>query len=105
MSPTAKQPLFSESAKDDCLQLIKMALVEDTGAANLEAGVDCTTDALVPQKALASAALVSRDAGVVCGVEIARLAIAQWAPQLSLDVQLNDGNAVGPRETIAVMRA
>ncbi len=103
MASATKQPVFSKAAKSDCLKLIEMALVEDLGAADLEAGVDCTTDAIVPKQSNARAAFVSRDAGVVCGIEIAKLAIANWAPQLSLKVELNDGQRVRPQETIAVM--
>jgi nicotinate-nucleotide pyrophosphorylase (carboxylating) len=96
-------PAFSNSAKVDCLKLIEMALVEDIGAADLAAGVDCTTDAIVPQQANARAAFVSRDTGIVCGVEITRLAIDHWAPRLSLEVIRRDGQPVGAQQTIAIM--
>ena len=94
---------FSQAAQDDCLKLIEMALMEDIGANNMDAGIDCTTDAIVPKQANARAALVSRAEGVVCGVEIAKLAIAKWAPKLALEVEVHDGQAVSPQQTIAVM--
>ena len=103
MSPATKKPEFSEAAKNDCLKLIEMALIEDIGAAELDVGVDCTTDAIVPKQTRARAALVSRDSGVVCGVEIAKLALASRAPQLSLEVDREDGQSVEPQQTIAVM--
>jgi nicotinate-nucleotide pyrophosphorylase (carboxylating) len=96
-------PDFSKSAQSDCLKLIEMALVEDIGAADLDQGVDCTTDAIVPKEATARAAFVSRANGIVCGVEIAKLAIANWSPQLSLEVNVQDGQPVKPKQTIAVM--
>lgn len=97
------QPVFSEAAQSDCLKLIEMALIEDIGANDLGTGVDCTTDAIVPKNAQARAAFVSRNAGVVCGIEIAKLAIAKWAPGLSLEVEINDGQSVASQQTIAVM--
>ena len=97
------QPVFAEAARSDCFKLIEMALIEDIGANDLETGVDCTTDAIVPKHAQARAAFVSRDTGVVCGVEIAKLAIAKWAPDLSLEIEIEDGQTVAPQQTIAVM--
>ena len=94
---------FSADAQADCLNLIEMAITEDIGSSSLDAGVDCTTDAIVPKKANARAAFVSRDDGVVCGVEIAKLAIAKWAPDLRLEVEVNDGESVAPKQKIAVM--
>lgn len=95
--------LFSESAVSDCLQLIELALVEDIGASDLERGVDCTSDAIVPADTPGQAAFVSRDNGVICGVEIAKLAIAKWAPRISLEVVVADGQSVEPGQTIAIM--
>lgn len=87
----------------DCIKLIEMALTEDIGAADLKAGRDCTTDSIVPDTVTGSAAFVSRASGIVCGVEVAKLVIDRHALTLSLDVQLNDGEAVEPGQTIAVV--
>ena len=100
-SSTSKQ--FSPAAQADCLKLVEMALAEDIGASNLDDGVDCTTDSIVPKEAAARAAFVSRANGVVCGVEIAKLAIKNFAPKLKLEVQVEDGQAIKPQQTIAVM--
>ena len=100
-SSTSKQ--FSSAAQADCLKLIEMALTEDIGTSNLEDGVDCTTDSIVPKQAAARAAFVSRADGVVCGVEIAKLAIKHFAPELKLEVEVEDGQAIKPQQTIAVM--
>lgn len=94
---------FSSAAQADCIKLIEMALTEDIGASDLDAGVDCTTDAIVPKQATARAAFVSREDGVVCGVEIAKLAISKWAPKLKLEVEVADGQSIKPKQTIAVM--
>ena len=97
------QSEFSKSIKADCLKLIEMALIEDIGANDLDAGVDCTTEAIVPRDLDAQAAFVSRASGVVCGVEVAKLAIANWAPRLSLEVEVIDGQSVAPKQRIAAM--
>ncbi len=94
---------FSDSTAADCLKLIAMSLQEDVGADNISAGIDCTTDAIVPHEATAKAGFVSRDEGVVCGVEVCKLAIEKFAPKLSLDVQAADGERIKPQQTIAVM--
>ncbi|MFK7767356.1 MAG: carboxylating nicotinate-nucleotide diphosphorylase [Mariniblastus sp.] len=96
-------PEFSSATSSDCLKLIEMALVEDIGASKMDEGVDCTTDAIVPKDSTARAAFVSRADGVVCGVEIAKLAIEKWAPRLLLEISIADGQAVSPQQTIAVM--
>ena len=94
---------FSPAAKSDCLKLIEMALTEDIGASDLDQGVDCTTDSIVPKEATARAGFVSRAEGVVCGVEIAKLAIEHWAPTITLEVEVQDGQPIKPQQTIAVM--
>ena len=97
------KPEFSNQTKSDSLKLIELALTEDIGASDLDQGVDCTTDAIVPQDATARAAFVSRENGIVCGVEITKTAIEKWAARLSLEVNTEDGQPIKPKETIAVM--
>ena len=94
---------FPEQTQADALKLIELALVEDVGAADMDQGVDCTTDAVVPKAAAAKAAFVARDAGVVCGVEVAKLALTKFAPNIELQVEIADGQLVEPQQTIAVM--
>ncbi|MFT5299491.1 MAG: nicotinate-nucleotide pyrophosphorylase (carboxylating) [Mariniblastus sp.] len=101
--PMKSSPEFNDATQIDCLKLIEMALLEDLGAVDIDAGVDCTTDAIVPKSAQARAAFVSRDEGVVCGVEIAKLALAKWAPGIKLEVECQDGQTVRRQQTIAVM--
>ena len=94
---------LDDATKSDCLKLIAMALTEDTGSASLTDAVDCTTQSVIPEAATASAAFVSRQTGVVCGVEIAKLAIATHAPDLNVQVHAEDGSEVKPGDTIAVL--
>ena len=99
----AETPEFSAATAADCLQLIKMSLLEDVGATNIIEGVDCTTDAIVPQGTTAQAAFVSRGDGIVCGVETCSLAIEHFAEHLDLQVEVVDGQPIQPQQTIAIM--
>lgn len=94
---------FSKETAEDALKLIESSLMEDTGASNLKDGIDCTTDSIVPSDAKASAAFVSREAGIVCGVMVARLVAEKYAPRVELTEKVADGEAVKPKQTIAVL--
>ncbi len=96
-------PVFDANLAADSLKLIGMSLEEDVGVADIEEGTDCTTDAIVPHEATAEAALVSRDEGIVCGIEVCRLAVRQFAEQLSLHVEVADGEVIRPQQTIAIL--
>jgi nicotinate-nucleotide pyrophosphorylase (carboxylating) len=95
---------FSEQTAADSLKLIAMALTEDIGQADINTGIDCTTDAIVPKSAPATAAFVSRESGIVCGIAVAKLALENFSPQIELDVEIEDGASVEPGQSIAVMR-
>lgn len=94
---------LDEATAADGLKLIEMALTEDTGSASLEFAVDCTTQSVIAAAATASAAFVSRQQGIVCGVEIAKIAVSKFAPDLNLDVIADDGQRIAPGETIAII--
>lgn len=96
-------PIFSKSTQRDCMQLIEMAILEDIDATNLASGMDCTTAAIVPRSAHARAAFVSRSGGIICGVEVVKLALQQWAPNVELNVNIDDGERVDAGQTIGVM--
>lgn len=97
-------PIFSKSTQQDCLQLIEMAILEDIDATNLATGMDCTTAAIVPRSSYATAAFVSRSDGIICGVELVKLALQRWAPNVELKVNVDDGERVDAGQTIGVMR-
>lgn len=94
---------FCEQTQQNALALIRLALQEDIGSDCLDQGVDCTTDAVVPESANAKAAFVSRREGIVCGVEVAKLALSTFAPDVNLIVEVHDGQAIQKGQTIAVM--
>ena len=76
--------------------LVRAALLEDLGRAG-----DITTDAIAPPGLTIAAALVSRQAGVVAGLDLARLAFALMEPKIVFDIESPDGAPVGAGETIA----
>jgi nicotinate-nucleotide pyrophosphorylase (carboxylating) len=76
--------------------LVRAALLEDLGRAG-----DITTDAIAPADLTVEAALVSRQTGVVAGLDLARLAFALMEPKIAFDIERPDGAPVGAGETIA----
>ena len=59
--------------------LVRAALLEDLGRAG-----DLTTDAIVPAGLVARTALVAREAGVVAGLDLAKLAFALIDPNIAI---------------------
>jgi len=78
--------------------LVRAALLEDLGRAG-----DITTAAVVPAELEARTALIARQAGVVAGLDLARLAFELIDPRIAFRVERQDGEAVGPGERIAAI--
>lgn len=76
--------------------IVRAALVEDLGRAG-----DITTDAIVPAGYRTRMDLVARQAGVVAGLDGARLAFALMDDTITFDAQLADGAYVEPGTLIA----
>lgn len=87
----------------DCRKLIELALVEDVHDTDLEKAWDCTTLSVVPDDIEAAATFVSRDEGVVCGLQVAQLAIKSFAPELKLELLVSDSQPVAPKQELAVL--
>lgn len=92
---------LSPAATEDARRLIGMALQEDLGVADLKRGLDCTTDAIVPQGMRARADLVARGDGVLAGMAVVKLALDEWAPDIELEILCQDGQAVTRGEVVA----
>lgn len=92
------------ATRQDVLELIRLALREDLGEdsehAQLSGGVDCTTAALVPSDQVGTADLVSRDSGVIAGIEVARLLLEEVKCQIEFTATIEDGQLVNPQQTI-----
>ena len=75
-----------------------MALLEDLGRAG-----DLTTDAIVPADRRATTLLVARQAGVVAGLDLARIAFQLIDPAIEMRIERNDGAALAPGDVIAAI--
>ena len=82
----------------DIQNLIDAALSEDvlTG--------DPTTDVLIPPELMGSAALVTRDHGVLAGIEVATTAFERFDPSLWTKILTLDGSSVSPGDRLAQVR-
>jgi nicotinate-nucleotide pyrophosphorylase (carboxylating) len=78
--------------------LVRTALLEDLGRAG-----DLTTDAIVPADHRATTLLVARQAGVVAGLDLARLAFRLIDPAIEMRIERNDGAALAPGDVIAAI--
>jgi nicotinate-nucleotide pyrophosphorylase (carboxylating) len=78
--------------------LVRAALLEDLGRAG-----DMTTDAIVPATARTTAVLVARQAGVVAGLDLARLAFKLVDPAIDTSVERPDGSRVSAGDVIAAV--
>lgn len=77
---------------------MRLALAEDFGAAG-----DVTSNAIVPPTATAAARLVARKAGVLAGLEVARLVFEQVNPDIVFESHLSDGARLAPDQVVAVL--
>ncbi len=79
----------------DIQNLIDAAFAEDvlTG--------DPTTDVLIPPDLTGQAALVTRDSGVLAGIEVATAAFERFDPSLRTEVLIQDGSSVSPGDRLA----
>ncbi|OZI40833.1 nicotinate-nucleotide diphosphorylase (carboxylating) [Bordetella genomosp. 1] len=78
--------------------LVRATLLEDLGRAG-----DITTDAIVPVEARGRTRLVARQAGVLAGLDIARLAFRLVDPEIAFRALLADGARLEPGSEIAVI--
>lgn len=80
------------------LPLIQAALLEDLGRRG-----DVTSQATIPADKQATLTLTVRDDGVVCGLDLARLAFAQVDPDIEFKAHTQDGAAVIKGEVLATI--
>lgn len=78
--------------------LVRAALLEDLGRAG-----DITTNAIVPQAAQATTALVARQPGVIAGLDLAGLAFRLIDPAIRVRPERPDGSSVAPGDLIATI--
>jgi nicotinate-nucleotide pyrophosphorylase (carboxylating) len=78
--------------------LVRAALLEDLGRAG-----DLTTDAIVPAETRTETVLVARQAGVVAGLDLARLAFQLTDPAVEFAVARPDCSRLSPGDVIATI--
>jgi nicotinate-nucleotide pyrophosphorylase (carboxylating) len=78
-------------------RLVELALMEDIGLGDL------TTDAIIPDVQLRSAALVCKEEGVIAGLEIAALVFRYCDSSLTVSPALQDGNRAHENQVIATV--
>lgn len=78
--------------------LVQNALQEDLGRAG-----DITTDAIIPRSRKWKGALVARQAGVLAGLDVARIAFQLIDPSLRLAAKKNDGDKIKPGDVLATI--
>jgi nicotinate-nucleotide pyrophosphorylase (carboxylating) len=76
--------------------LVRAALLEDVGRAG-----DVTTDAIAPAGLAITGAFVSRQPGVIAGLDLARLAFALMDPKIAFEIEKPDGERVGAGDAVA----
>lgn len=80
-------------------ELIEVALEED-----LADGSDVTTELLIPPEAVGGVQIVSRRAGVLCGMEIAEMVFQLLDPAIKCRHLLADGEPLEPGSVIATLQ-
>lgn len=79
--------------------VVRWALQEDLGR-----GGDVTTSATVPADQEASGQLITRDPGVIAGLDLVALAFELLDPQVAFDVAVPDGCRVAQGDVVATVR-
>lgn len=75
-------------ATDALERIVHAALAEDVGAG------DVTTDAIVAPDAIGPAELLAKEAGVVCGLDVAELTFLALDPDVRFEPLVSDGEVV-----------
>jgi nicotinate-nucleotide pyrophosphorylase (carboxylating) len=79
-------------------EIARRALDEDLGAG------DVTTQLLVPADTHVTATLVARQAGVVCGLPLARAVFHEVEPRLEVQLEAGDGDSVEAGAVLLTVR-
>ena len=93
---SSENPLSPPS--DDRLRpMVEQALLEDLGSG------DITSNAIITSDKTAKFSLVSRENGVIAGMDLVRLAFKIKAPFVDFQAKIQDGQAVQAGQTLAVV--
>ena len=78
--------------------IIRNALLEDLGLAG-----DITTNAVIDENHHSKVAMVSRETGILSGVDIASMAFTLINPLVNVDLKKKDGDILKPGDVIAII--
>jgi nicotinate-nucleotide pyrophosphorylase (carboxylating) len=99
MNKEFQQTVWDEVLKADWAEILRLAIREDLGAEG-----DWTTNSLVDQSAIGSAAVVARKAGVVAGLPAVAMTLAAVDSRLEWLPKMEDGQAVGQGSCAGIIR-
>ncbi|HZZ73462.1 MAG TPA: carboxylating nicotinate-nucleotide diphosphorylase [Pirellulales bacterium] len=92
------QLVWNDRLAEDCRRLIRLGIQEDLGREH-----DWTTVALVGPDSIGQAAIVSRQAGTIAGLPVARCVLQEMDPHVQFQMAVNDGDFVSAGQTVATM--
>jgi len=88
--------MFTPAEIEACSRLVALALAEDLGTAG-----DLTSQAVIPEDLEGQAVFVSREAGVLAGLQAAEMVCRAVDSTLEFEVVRRDGEVVGKGKLIA----
>lgn len=100
MDATAKGAALEVAPLPDVMlePLVRDTLLEDLGRAG-----DLTSNLIIPADSRARLRLAAREAGVLAGIDIARIAFALLDPQIVFKAHVSDGARLQPGDTLATV--
>lgn len=75
--------------------LVRRALLEDIGPG------DITTEATIPPDKTCTAVIIAKEAGILCGQEVAEAAFRAMDPRLTYEVLVPEGSEITPGQGVA----
>lgn len=85
--------------RDSLEQLTRLSMREDLGR-----GYDITTLAIVPEELPATADVVSRAAGIACGMDLIEWIVECLQAPIAVAVHVHDGDAFSQRQCLATLK-
>ncbi len=98
MNTTFQQIDWSAEVAASTTQLIRLAIAEDLGDQG-----DWTTRMLVPPEAVGRVAIVARQRGVVAGIPIVPLVLAEMDAGIAFESAVRDGQSISAGQTLATL--
>ncbi|MFQ5905592.1 MAG: carboxylating nicotinate-nucleotide diphosphorylase [bacterium] len=84
--------------KEQVREIVRRALEEDIGSG------DVTTNIVVPKEAKALGVITSKEDGVLCGIDVARIVFEEIDAGLEFEKQMNDGDPLSYGAVCARLR-